>query len=198
MEDIRVLIDNEKEWDMVQDRLFELGVEWLSMGKHKKKFEGHSVISVNGKHLSWCKKGCETCSYNNSLCRKEKLTTPEFFDKYGSQVSVKENTDTNRTGMKFDGGKDRWDLLPWEEIEEIVKVQTFAIATKGYKENSWKNVRPFWLRYSAAFFRHFLLRLKGEVFDKESGLRHTAHMATNVIFLLWGDKNLNKKDMFGD
>ena len=41
-------------------------------------------------------------------------------------------------GMKFDTGKPRWSLLPWNQVEQIVEILTFG--AKKYADNNWKKV----------------------------------------------------------
>lgn len=85
-------------------------------------------------------------------------------------------------GLKHDSQKPRWELLPLDAVEEVVKVLTFG--AKKYGEDNWKKVRPR-TRYSAALLRHMKARKCGERLDPESGLLHAAHEATNALFLVW-------------
>lgn len=91
-----------------------------------------------------------------------------------------------KKGLKYDKGKDRWDLLPWSEVKDVVKVMTFG--AKKYGDNNWQQVERWKSRYFAAFMRHFTDWLEGERYDKESGFHHLAHAATCLIFMLWFDK----------
>jgi hypothetical protein len=76
----------------------------------------------------------------------------------------------------------RWDLLPLETIEEIVKV--YHAGAKKYGENTWQNLPDGYNRYKGAMFRHLVLHEKGEVFDEETGCRHLAQVAWNAIAML--------------
>jgi hypothetical protein len=93
-------------------------------------------------------------------------------------------------GLKFDGGKTRWDLLPLEPIKETVDVLTFG-ASKYGPEN-WRNVPDGFNRYFAALMRHIVAYKSGELYDQESGFSHIAHAICNLIFLSelqeWPDK----------
>ncbi len=89
-------------------------------------------------------------------------------------------------GNKFDSSKPRWDLLPWNELEEVVKVITFGAAK--YSDNNWKKVSPK-ERYLAAAFRHLSARAKGNQKDPETGLPHLAHCICCLLFLMWHDHN---------
>ena len=85
-------------------------------------------------------------------------------------------------GIKHDGDKLRYDLMPVEVEEEIVKVLTHG--AKKYADNNWKYVEPFEDRYYAALRRHIAAWRKGEQIDPESGLHHLAHAACCITFLL--------------
>lgn len=85
-------------------------------------------------------------------------------------------------GRKDDGGKRRWDLLPWDAVEHVVRVLEFG-ATK-YTEGGWRHVPDARRRYMAATTRHLVAWWRGEKTDPESGLPHLAHAACNVLFLL--------------
>lgn len=81
----------------------------------------------------------------------------------------------------------RWDLLPMEEIEDIVKV--YHAGAKKYGPNTWQNLDNGFERYRAAAARHIMAYLKGERMDKETNVHHLAAAAWNVITMLWYDKH---------
>lgn len=98
-------------------------------------------------------------------------------------------------GLKLDKDKLRFDLLPFESVEELVKVLTYG--AKKYEPNNWKLVEDPINRYSSATLRHLSSFMKGEEIDKESGISHLAHAGTNILFLIWFIKNTNEKgDIF--
>ncbi len=84
-------------------------------------------------------------------------------------------------GLKYDEGKQRWDLLDWGIVKGIVKVLTYG-ATK-YKPNSWQTIENAKERYFAALMRHLIAYREGERVDPESGISHLNHCATNISFL---------------
>jgi hypothetical protein len=89
------------------------------------------------------------------------------------------------SGRKFDENKDRWDLLPWKEVQDVVKV-----LTKGaikYSDNNWQEVWCAKDRYFAAAMRHLTAHRAGELIDPESSLPHLAHAACNLLFQAWFD-----------
>ncbi len=93
-------------------------------------------------------------------------------------------------GRKFDQDKMRWELLPWKEVEEIVDILTFG--AKKYEDDNWKHVRPLRTRYYGALMRHMTAWFNGEKKDPESGRSHLAHAGCCLLFLMWGDNNLNE------
>jgi hypothetical protein len=92
----------------------------------------------------------------------------------------------------------RWDLLPMEEIEDIVRV--YHAGAKKYGPNTWQDLDNGFERYRAAAARHIMAYLKGERMDKETNVHHLAAAAWNVITMLWYDKHgkglmpLNKEE----
>lgn len=90
-------------------------------------------------------------------------------------------------GLKFDSEKLRWDLLPIETIEEVVRILTFG--AKKYAPNNWQLVEGAEDRYYAALLRHLAEWRKGNLTDEESGLSHMSHVMCNVVFLLWLEQN---------
>ena len=96
-------------------------------------------------------------------------------------------------GVKYDAGKLRYDLLPPEPVEELVKVLTYG-ATK-YTDGGWKKVEPYKDRYLASTLRHLMAWRMGEVRDNESGLPHLAHAMCCLTFMLWKERNKEKEDV---
>lgn len=91
-------------------------------------------------------------------------------------------------GLKFDSDKLRWDLLPIECVEEVVKILTFG--ANKYGPNNWKELEHFEDRYYAALMRHLVAWRTGEKTDNESGLNHLSHAMCNLMFLLWREKQV--------
>lgn len=90
------------------------------------------------------------------------------------------------TGTKADSGKLRFDLLDPEFEEHVAQVLTYG--AEKYEPDNWKKVDDPVNRYYAALRRHLNAWRKGEKTDTESKLPHLAHVAANVMFLLYFDK----------
>ncbi len=85
------------------------------------------------------------------------------------------------TGIKHDGGKARWDLIPWDGLEEIVNVMTSG--AEKYGDRNWEKGLTY-SRVWAASIRHLWKWFHGENKDSETGLSHLAHAGCCILFLL--------------
>lgn len=126
-------------------------------------------------------KKCETCKHLNNTKFPDPCDCCMAYDNFESEPPK---------GRKDDDCKLRWDLLPIEPIEEIVKAYTFG--AKKYAPNNWQNLEDFENRYYRALLRHLAEWRKGNKIDGESGLNHMVHVAWNAIALLW--KELKDND----
>lgn len=85
---------------------------------------------------------------------------------------------------KHDQDKTRWDLLPWEVLEDVANVMTAALGPpNNYGECSWRTVPDGRKRYLSAMMRHLRRMQEGERFDPDSRLQHAAHFACCALFL---------------
>jgi hypothetical protein len=92
----------------------------------------------------------------------------------------------NPLGKKDDAGKPRWDLLPYEAVEQVVQVLTFG-AKKYPDPDNWRRVPNHKDRYFAAAMRHLVAWKLGEKVDPETKLPHLAHGVCCMLFLLAKD-----------
>jgi hypothetical protein len=84
-------------------------------------------------------------------------------------------------GVKFDGDKARYDLIPPEVEEALAQVLTYGAAK--YSERNWeKGMR--WGRPYAAMRRHMGAWWAGEHNDPETGFSHLWHAACCIAFLV--------------
>lgn len=93
------------------------------------------------------------------------------------------NLKKSKKSPKYDSDKPRWDLLPLEEIADVVDVYTAGAAKYG--PNNWKNLENGYNRYKAALFRHLLAYERGETNDPETGCLHLAQVVWNAIAMLY-------------
>lgn len=83
-------------------------------------------------------------------------------------------------GLRYNQGKARHDLVP-----SFAQEQYALVLTKGsekYEERNWERGMK-WSKVLASLKRHVTAIEKGEDFDKETGLLHSAHVMCNAAFL---------------
>ena len=98
------------------------------------------------------------------------------------------------TFKKYDEGKLRYDMVPNNVIELLIKVMMYGAFTKGYGVDNWKKAtsEEDLRRYYNAGRRHDEAHMSGEYLDPESGLPHLAHKLCNDVFRLYTEeKNRN-------
>lgn len=89
----------------------------------------------------------------------------------------------NNTAKKFDGGKIRLDLLPFDSLMDVGEVLTFGASKYG--DDNWrKGDSIFAKRCLGACFRHLFKHMNGIEIDDESSLKHLAHAATNILMAM--------------
>jgi len=89
-----------------------------------------------------------------------------------------------KKAIKYDSGKTRFSLLPWDALREVAAVREYGVRTYG-SEHCWQDVEP--RRYVDALLRHGAEIVADGIHsrDAESGLLHSAHIACNALFLVW-------------
>ena len=88
-------------------------------------------------------------------------------------------------------GKLRWELLPLDLLEDLVKV--YDEGAKKYFVESWKQIDEGHSRCKGALLRHLLESEKQDI-DDETECYHLAQVAWNALTMLWFRKQeLNKK-----
>ena len=159
------------------------------MDYHEKgeRFEYEGVVLEVVRYSS-----CRDCYFDkNSPCGHDR-DCDFYYRKDGEAVCFKlveqckqkdmeqENNESKKNDRLDD--KLRWELLPLEDIEDIVKVYTAG--AKKYGPNTWQNLPDGYNRYKAAFFRHLLEHEKGNWLDEETGSIHLAQCVWNAIAML--------------
>lgn len=94
--------------------------------------------------------------------------------------------ETAQIGKKEDAEKERWDLLPYDALGDVVRVLTHG--AKKYGPENWRDV-PFWKsRYFSAALRHVTAYWRGQERDEETGLPHLSHAICCLLFLASKEK----------
>lgn len=89
--------------------------------------------------------------------------------------------DALNEGKKFDAGKPRYDLLPFDALDEVAGVLGHG-ATK-YGEDNWRLVPDARKRYIAAALRHISAYQQGRERDEETGRHALAHAICSLLFI---------------
>ncbi len=84
-------------------------------------------------------------------------------------------------GRKDDGAKPRWDLLPFDALDEVAIVLKYG--AEKYAARNWEKGMA-WGRLLGAALRHLSAWAIGIEIDAESGLPHLSHAACCVLMLL--------------
>ena len=84
------------------------------------------------------------------------------------------------TAEKYDEGKLRYDLLPPDALEELIRV--YNLGANKYSDRNWEKGMDYG-RIFAALQRHLWEFWKGEDRDEESNLLHLAHAAWGCLAL---------------
>ena len=123
---------------------------------------------------------CANC--DNTVRSKNNRTREELYDEWKAKVREEFGEPKDDQQAKADDGKPILSLVPKEIIFEIEKCRRYGV--EKYKNpDNWKRVSME--RYHEALLRH-TMAIWDDVYarDKESGLLHLSHMATNISFIL--------------
>jgi len=96
-----------------------------------------------------------------------------------------------KQGTKYDSDKLRWDLLPLDALEQVVKIYTVGVGKYG--ERNWE-VGIKYSRIIGAIFRHFTAWCMGQNTDSETGLSHLAHATWGLFALMWYQQHKPEMD----
>lgn len=88
--------------------------------------------------------------------------------------------------LRYNEGKLQWHLIHWQSMEPMVKVLEFG--AKKYDPWNWQKGMPVSALLDSTM-RHLLAISRGELLDPKSGLPHTGHIQSNIMFL---EYNLSK------
>lgn len=84
-------------------------------------------------------------------------------------------------GTKYDGQKLRWDLLPYDALEEVARV--YSMGAAKYGDYNWAKGIAY-SRIYAALMRHLVAWWRGEAADPDNGQPHLASVVWNALTLL--------------
>ena len=110
------------------------------------------------------------------------------------------NTGASTAGVKHDAGKAPWELLPWDAVEQVVRVLQFG--ANKYAARNWEKGIAY-SRLFGAMQRHGKSWFQDrEELDPETGLHHLAHLTCETLFalahVLRGTPNLDDRPVARD
>jgi hypothetical protein len=110
------------------------------------------------------------------------MTSSELEEKYcrGQMLDL---TRDRGEGRKDDQGKLEWTLVPWAEMEEVVRVLMHG--AEHYAPHNWQKVPNGYWRYMNAIMRHWEKVVQGEAFDKDTKMKALAHIVCDALFAMW-------------
>ena len=83
---------------------------------------------------------------------------------------------------RHNAGKTEWCLMPFEAVEQIVRV--LSVGARKYAVDNWQRGNQWTDTYNS-LMRHLVAWRNGEDRDPESGELHMAHIGCNVVLLLF-------------
>jgi len=102
-----------------------------------------------------------------------------------------------KEGTKYDEGKLRWDLIPFDALEETVKVYTSG--AQKYDDWNWAKGIKFH-RVFRALMSHLMKWWwhKRDINEEDFGCHHLAHVAWNALALLHYALNYERYKEYDD
>ena len=85
-----------------------------------------------------------------------------------------------KSALRYNEGKTRYDLVPTFAHEQLAK--TLTVGADKYGDQNWRKGMS-WSSVIASLERHLAAIKRGEDYDLESGLLHSAHVMCNAAFL---------------
>lgn len=116
----------------------------------------------------------------------------EMFHIQDAENNNPKNADT--VGLRFNAGKNAFDLLPPQAMWELAKVYTAG--AEKYEPQNWRKGMRFGICIGAAF-RHIFKWMSGEKIDEETGCHHLAMVAWNCLAIVqWEHDGVGEDDRF--
>lgn len=98
------------------------------------------------------------------------------------------------TGLRYDAGKVRLDLLPPAWTWALAQVMTKG--AEKYAPRNWEKGMP-WSKVVGPMLRHAFKWLSGEIYDPETGCHHLAMVAWNALALMtYQSRGIGEQDCF--
>ena len=115
----------------------------------------------------------------------QRMTETPYWTFVPSEIKVSSAVERDKpttTGLHYDKGKPRVDLLDPDFLLAVGKVLGFGC--NKYNDHNWRGGIPI-SKLIGSCLRHLFAVNRGEDIDSESGLPHTAHLGCDSMFLHW-------------
>lgn len=150
--------------------------------------EGNNYLKSYGRELHKVEQ--ELTPDTKPTCKQSDLSGFEYCEKTTYSDKLSPPPTNNSEGLRLDEGKARWDLLPYDGLEEVVKVLMFG--SRKYGDDNWTKGISYRRTFSCVL-RHMWKWFMSKVYgtsglDEESGLSHLAHACTDVLMLVTYEK----------
>lgn len=135
---------------------------------------------------------CDNCYpiQSNDLDKEASMENP--MKVFSGEVKFNGTEQISSTGsLRYNKGKAGIHQIPPEVLLDIAKVLDYG-ATK-YSQFNWAKGNNLSVPYSCAM-RHLLAFWGGEDTDKESGEPHLAHVLTNIVMMMYYQRNFDNFD----
>ena len=150
-----------------------------SVNDTSKHYPLSGVIASSGARYIWTAEGWSHAIHSdasdpmNLMCGEYLPDTQE--------APLSDTAPDAERGLRYNADKLRYDLVPPDAMEALVRVFTFG--AKKYAPRNWEKGMP-WMECDASLRRHLAAWEMGERLDPESGELHLAHVAWNALALL--------------
>lgn len=90
--------------------------------------------------------------------------------------------DDSSIGLRYNTGKARMDLLPWDALVELA--HHYRVGAEKYTDRNWEKGMQWNKGCAASLARHLAAWSKGEDIDPENGQHHDVAIAWNALALV--------------
>jgi len=103
---------------------------------------------------------------------------------YKKEIVKEEDSTEMEGGPKFFEGKPEWAVLPWRELEEVVRVFEEGAAPEKYGAPFTYRKGIMFSKLFSAAIRHLLAWWRGRDCDQKTENSHLAHACANCLMLM--------------
>ncbi len=173
--------DKIKNKDLEVERIYRAGYIVVSLKNETEVIVNEFLVNAEDVYIPY--NGSQYGTEEGVLPSRDNGISKEKIEEAADYI-FRERSSGDSEGKKNDflDDKLRWDLLPMQDVEQVVRV--LHAGAKKYGPNNWKNLPDAYQRYKGAMFRHLMEVEKGNAIDEDTGCLHIAQVVTNALFML--------------